>query len=238
MGVVEARRVSPLSSDHCRARSGIATDDAILAPQSIKSYAVRFTRKFAHAFLVIARPCGFNLYVHLAVDLESPVDVFDSGTACFGAIAVAKPSIFYYDATCLLTPTLCSPAGKHNWRLPESDRTLFVVPPLHEKSHKTTDIFCRTTAMSSLYPWLFRPDGSYMFNGSKCEQIFSRLNRLQSTLRNMRRSRAELLYFLAVEESNLRLVNVDRASGKRIHLPTGARRDGPRRKKLRMTGQR
>lgn len=70
--------------------------------------------------------------------------------------------------------------------------------------------------------------------------MFSRLNRLESSLRHMRRSRVKLLYYLAIEEGSLRLLNVDRAMGSDslgVHLPKGDRRGGPLQKKLRMTEQ-
>lgn len=128
----------PELSDNCRGEWGISRDEADRAAKNVKTFTVRFTRKFGHIFSLIARPCGFIFHVHLALESEGPKEDFGSGDTCFGPHAAGKASVFLFDATCLITPLLVSRNKKHRYRLPGWDRTLFFVPYLHQKSHKVS----------------------------------------------------------------------------------------------------
>lgn len=186
----------------------------------------------------MARPCGFGQHLHLSPESEGPKELFDAGTAAFGPNAMDKPSVVCFDATCRVTPSLVARNGKHRYRLPEWSRTLMVVPEVHQNSHKLSHAWCQSKSTYSGYKWLYRPDGSARFNGTKFEQLFSTLNGLESILRTMRSSREELLLWMCIEENNLRVFEVDRANGKRVHFPSGSRIQGPRQKRMRMTGPR
>lgn len=237
-GLGEDRRTNPLRSDHCK--EGYAATAAQVSEANINDssgeYKIRFTRRFGACFIVLARPCGFGLHATVASSAESPTAVVEACDACFGIGGLCKPCVLQYDAACRVTRSLYNLAGVLSGKLGGWRRTLWIVPPMHFKSHKESDKFCRATADPSLFSELFGPDGSLRFNGTACEQMFARLSRLESTLKSMRLSRAELLFYSAIEENNQRLIKLHRFLGGGVHLPTGERRDGNPGRKLSLTG--
>lgn len=109
-GGLEARRVTPQLSDHCKGGWSGRAEDGEAKADATKCFTVRFTKQYAACFFLISRPGGFTLWVKLLPESESPSEVLKAGEECFGS---DKPSVMQFDSTCRVTPTMHAAGAKN-----------------------------------------------------------------------------------------------------------------------------
>lgn len=186
---MEARRINPSKRDYCKGGWSGRADEQDAKADPSKCFKVLFTRQYAACLFILSHPCGFELWVKLVPESESPTKVLTAAEECFRD---DKPSVMQFDSTCRVMPSMYATDGKNKHLGKDWADTLWIVNPIRFESHLKTDILCQENYIPSNHSFLWGPDGSFRFNGTVWEQSFNKMHNLEPTPGKMRPSRSGL----------------------------------------------